>query len=234
MTTQELLLRRTVPLIINSFNICTYVRNMVDKFRGFGFRNIIIIDNGSSYPVLMEYYKELQETGCALVLYYNNNFGPRYFHCSGIYKMLGPIPHIYSDPDCGLEFIADNFVTRLLELSVKYKCAKVGCALTLPTLDNAKKDVASNLEEANSWEKQFWQKPLEDSIYEAIIDTTFHLFNPNYYSGNENFLGTSIRVAEPGFLCYHLPVFKFDPIKKEELAYYIEQGKAWTHRTIRI
>ena len=75
MDVRELLLRRTLPVIINAFNVRTYVENAINKFSSYGFENIIVIDNGSTYPRLLDYYQQLSisNAGKVIVLYYNKN-----------------------------------------------------------------------------------------------------------------------------------------------------------------
>jgi glycosyltransferase involved in cell wall biosynthesis len=227
--TREIVLRRTIPVVINAFNVFTYVRDMVDKLNDFGFSNIVIVDNGSTYPDLLEYYREQAIKKRCLVLFYNENRGPRYFHLSGLFNILGTVPHFYTDPDCDFDYLSDIFAQRMIDLSVKYQCAKIGCALTLPTRENAIETLMPIFDEFSTYESTFWQKPLESLVYEALVDTTFHLFNPNYFTlGSTDYL-KAIRVAEPGFCCTHLPWFKFDPISETERNYYIGTGSAWSH-----
>jgi hypothetical protein len=97
--TQELLLRRSLPVVINSFNQFTYLKNLFDKLEADGFRNFIIVDNCSTYPPLLAYYDHLNVSGRAAVVMYGENKGPHFFHMKGVYKLFGSLPHIFTDPD---------------------------------------------------------------------------------------------------------------------------------------
>ena len=55
MTPREITLRSTIPLVINVFNQHHYLQRMVNQFAENGFRNIVILDNNSSYPPLLAY-----------------------------------------------------------------------------------------------------------------------------------------------------------------------------------
>jgi hypothetical protein len=229
MEIRERILRKTLPVVINSFNQLTYLRNSVENFVRNEFKNIIILDNGSSYEPLIEFYNNLPdlftEAVKPLVIYYNANMGPRYFHQSRLFSQLLPCAHIYTDPDLHFDDLAPNFCSYLLDLSHKYKLFKVGSALTLPTEDEIKPGLFMKPGETTQqipmleWESQFWQSELEPRIYNAPIDTTLHLFNPDYFEASPYFL-VGLRVALPGFEVKHLPWYKNDAVHLEEDLYY--------------
>lgn len=223
MEIREIVLRRSISVWINSFNQPTYLRNIVDKFLDNQFKNIYILDNNSTSPPLIEYYKEIAESNLpVMVLYYNANLGPWYFHASSLYKMLGDCPHIYTDPDIDFGSLADNFVSRLIDLSEEMKIPKVGCALEIPSRDELK----PKFDYETQMEHDCWQKILADNVYDARVDTTMHLFNPKYYSG---VYFTGVRVGGEGFSVRHLPWYKNDPIPDDEYAYYKSLDTGYSH-----
>ena len=57
------------PLIIPNFNQLTYLKNLINWWRWYSNDPIYIIDNGSYYPPLIEYYK----TCDAKVINYKEN-----------------------------------------------------------------------------------------------------------------------------------------------------------------
>jgi hypothetical protein len=224
---REFLLRNTIPVFINSFNQPTYLKNIVNKFSINGFRNIFILDNGSSSPELKDYYHSLEPNkGDVSVLYYNENRGPRYFHESGLYELLGGTNHLYTDPDLDFDTLPPNFVSVLLDLSEGYKIAKVGCALEIPSCDLLRNDLKmlhfGRVYNVQEWETQFWSNKLQEGVYQAPIDTTLHLFNPRLYD-KKSFM-TSLRVALPGFTIRHRPWYKDDNLPAEEWQFYKAAG----------
>lgn len=234
METREILLRKTIPVFVNSFNQPTYLRNLITKLITEKFCNINIIDNQSSNLETLNYYKYLtQEYKKVSIYYYNANMGPRYFHLSGLYKILGDVPHIYTDPDLDFDFLAIDFLSQLLDLAETYKIAKVGCALEIPNENEIKSDLIFTPPHENGksfgvrdWELQFWRNPLESDVYNAPIDTTFHLFNPKYFSLGDPLSPylSGIRVAKKGFVMKHMPWYKDDRLPDSERNFYSKTG----------
>lgn len=76
---------------------------MVEQFSESGFRNIVVIDNHSSFPPLLDYYRDLSSRRAANIIYYNENRGPHYFFVQNIYEHLfESTPFLYTDPGSGV------------------------------------------------------------------------------------------------------------------------------------
>ena len=238
MEIRERALRRTLPVVINSFNQLTYLRNSIENFVRNEFKNIIILDNGSSYEPLIEFYNRLPElfNGAIepLVIYYNANMGPRYFHQSKLFSQLLPFAHIYTDPDLHFDELAPNFCSFLMDLSHKYQLFKVGSALSLPKEDELKPDLFVKPGDTTQkipvleWESQFWRSELEPMVYNAPIDTTLHLFNPVFFENSQYFI-VGLRVALPGFEVKHLPWYRHSLVPLGEDLYYRERGSLYNN-----
>ena len=224
MTPRELSLRRTIPLVLNVRNQHFYLRNFVDRFHANGFRNIVVIDNQSTYPPLLAYFDELQRTQKALGIFYGRNLGPHRFFTANIYRQLfESTPFLYSDPDLEWSQLDPNFLSRLFDISRSTGVFKVGSALTVPRQEQLKLPVTQFTFEGKTysipeWESQFWRNEVAPDIYSGVIDTTLHLFNTPLYQGGA--LITGLRVAGAGFEAKHLPWFQDDPCPAEDLAYY--------------
>jgi len=228
MLINEIILRRTTPVVINSYNQPSYLKNLIEKFKNNEFKNIIILDNNSKNPELIDYYDYLlRNDQNVMVIYYNNNNGPRHFHLKYIYKLLNTNTHLYSDPDIDFDVLANDFMTQLNEYSEKFKLFKVGCALEIPSaelLANNLSFTAAHLDNKiftiPEWESQFWLHELEDDIYNAPIDTTLHLFNDKYFYNPDNYI-TGIRIGKPGFIVKHLPWYQTNIMPTNELNIYL-------------
>ena len=49
----------SVPIFIINYNRLSYIEKFVSQLEMYGFTNINIIDNCSTYPPLLEYYKKI-------------------------------------------------------------------------------------------------------------------------------------------------------------------------------
>ena len=193
-----------IPFVIICWNNLTFVKNFVNQLKKYK-RKIIILNNNSNYPPLSDYFIEIKkELGDLIEI---RSLDKNYGHT--VYRELADtLPEVYmlSDPDLELNpNLPDNFVDTLINLSNKHKIYKVGFALDLSDRDkflSCKKYTQDK--GIYEWEKQFWQKKINDDNYElyhADVDTTFSLINNKYYKGN-NYEG--IRIAG-NFTAKHLP-----------------------------
>jgi hypothetical protein len=231
----ELILRRTLPVIINSFNQYTYLSNLVNKLESDLFNNFVILDNNSTFPPLLDYYREITAKNRAVIVYYGQNYGPHYFHLKGVYRQFGSLPHLYTDPDLSYDTLADNFLTELMIASEKYSMFKVGPALALPTDEEIDKNTycINNGRQYSvfEWESQYWKEQVEPGYYyPGRIDTTFHLYNPRYFQVGSALID-GIRIAKPGFLFKHLPWYsKKLPTESEQQYYkrYANSNSTWS------
>jgi hypothetical protein len=235
MQPREIILRKTLPVIINSFNQPSYLENIVNKFELNNFTNIIIIDNDSKNPDLLEYYIYLKDTKKYTVLYYNKNNGPRYFHFNYLFNIFNGFPHLFSDPDIDFNILNEDFLSTLLDYSEKYKIFKVGCALEIPSENEIKPDLFYSPPYLDGekipltqWESQFWDNEIEEKVYAAPIDTTLHLFNPKYFLDRMKFI-SGIRIARKGFIVKHIPWYKSDFINISEREFYKNTDNNWSN-----
>ena len=233
MELKELFLRKTIPVIINSFNQKYYLQNLVEKFLSFGFKNIYILDNSSTSPQLIDYYQDISKNKFITIIYYGVNRGPRSFHLDGYSELFGNIPHIYTDPDLDFDFLADDYVGFLLNISHKYKICKVGSALEIPDDKLVKPNLKLKMNEKNysvkEWESQFWTNEIEKDIYFAPIDTTLHLFNPQYFKLGESYI-TGLRIAIKGFIAKHSPWYESSNLEEnEDMLIYKKTQNGWNN-----
>lgn len=228
MSIRELALRRIVPVWINSCNQVTYLKNIVGKFIANDFHAIFVLDNGSDYEPLQDYYQEVcRPQSPVTVFFYNINRGPRYFHYKRIYSMIGDGPHLFTDPDIDFDTLADDFLCRLIDLSETLKIPKVGVALEIPDEREIKQAAAEGLSVRQN-EQKYWTNPIAENIFDAPVDTTLHLFNPKYFTNPDEFI-QGIRVAGPGFTVRHLPWYKTDPMPPDEYLYYKSRDIGYSH-----
>ena len=49
-----------IPIIINNYNRLTMLKKLIDSLTSRGYTNIVILDNQSAYPPLLEWYAKCQ------------------------------------------------------------------------------------------------------------------------------------------------------------------------------
>lgn len=221
MNRQERVLRKSVPVVINSYNQSGYLSNIVDCFKRNHFGNIVIVDNFSSCVKTQTLLRELAAQDIT-VFHYDSNYGPRHFHKSGMCDFLGQGYHFFTDPDLDFGILADDYVQRCIDLSEQHQQWKVGSALAIPEPHEIRTDLVFHSEGENrdysidQWEARHWTDEIEPGVYRAAIDTTLHLFNPRLYPGNEYFdYFAGLRLAGVGYTVRHLPWYKHNPLADE-------------------
>ncbi len=224
------LLATHVPIIVPVFDNLTYSKGMVDQLISLGQKNIILWDNGSSYPPFLEYLKRISSHGVEVVGD-GSNPGPRLlFEDDALYSSL---PEIFCITDPDLLFsktMPRNFVEELLDISHKYQVGKVGLAIDIsqPSLMITKKIYNNGaLYHVWEWEKQFWENEVGatergDIIYRGMIDTTFAVYNKKFFAKSDPL--QALRVAGH-FTCKHLPWYHDNHLSPEEEAWYSERAR---------
>lgn len=198
-----------IPIFINNRDLLVWPTMMVEKLASLGYRNLIILDNDSTYPPLDAFYAR---TGVKVVRL-GKNYGLRALFDCGIlaepeYRNR---MYVYSDPDCILaDFCPPDFLRRFHRILLKHPdVPKVGFSLC-----------------AWDWAYSFWEvekgyfsNRVGDYAYRAPIDTTFAL----YRAGVDSYCVGGLRTTRP-YLCRHIPWEHFThPLGEspEDFIYYL-------------
>ena len=198
-----------IKVVINNRNRLTSTKNMVEHLLRLNpNEQIIILDNGSTYPPLLEWYKTIK---CQIN--YIENHGHLAFWSIGLDKTIGDY-FVYTDSDIELNnYFPTNWKEIMLEKLQKHNVNKVALALDLKGIPNFyryKNQVLRN-------EERWWVNEIEDNVFEADTDTTFFLMKnifDNCYK--------SIRLAHNNMICKHLPWYDDLSNLSEEEKYYLE------------
>lgn len=170
----------SIPIIIINFNQLFYLKQLVDFLINRGFENIVIIDNLSTYPPLLEYYKIIESK--VKVEYMNDNYGHKVFFESEILqRKYGKGYYVLTDADIvPNEKLPIDFMEKMIKYLDKYfkRVTKVGFALKIDDIPNN----YSLKEKVIKWEKRFWDNPVEKDVYLNWLDTTLAIYKPNYPS----------------------------------------------------
>jgi len=169
-----------VPIIINNRNRYTFLKQMIEQLDSFGYTNIYVLDNDSSYPPLLDYYKIIP----AKVIFLKKNVGYKALWETDVFEQFKNKYYVYSDPDILLQKnCPKDFVYVLYKFLIKYSGKeKAGVALKINDLP----DYYVNKQDAIKNEAIFWEDELEKDVYNAMVDTTLALYKPLAFGNAED------------------------------------------------
>ena len=208
---------RDVPIFINSRDRLGVTKKLIDWLLAAGYRKLIVLDNASTYPPLLEYYSALERDSRIKIIRLGKNLGFKALWLSGILEQLKiSTPYIYTDPDVlPIEDCLKDFVKQLMKfLDSNHELRKVGLGLVYDDITFFGKDAAQAVQ------RNFYEgTQIGDDVYYAQIDTTFALYsNVRHYS-----LRFSLRTTGD-LRAYHLPwYFDYDNLPADE-RYYLEHA----------
>jgi hypothetical protein len=198
------------PVIINNYNRLDCLLQQLVWLKKAGMKKIYIIDNASTYPPLLEFYKTTKYTVFKLTY----NVGHTALWDSHIHLWFKNQAYILTDPDViPVEECPLDAVAYFMVLLNKYPAiTKIGFGLKIDDIPNhyPRKD------EVIAWESPFWENEIEKDIYKAKIDTTFALYKPNTrYQQWESTLRTGGK-----YVARHTPWYENPNTPSEEEIYF--------------
>ena len=184
---------KNINIVINNRNRLTTTKNMVEKLLSINpNEQIIIIDNGSTYPPLLEWYNKIIDT---VNIRFHKNEGHLALWATGLYKELGEY-FIYTDADIILpDNLPLDWKQIMFNIMMKYPEYKK-IALGLRIDDLPENYLFKNQVKRN--EGRWWLEEVESNLYKADTDTTFALmknFGDNCYP--------SLRICREDLICRH-------------------------------
>lgn len=205
---------KRIPIIINNYNRLSTLKSLIASLEKRGYRNIYILDNLSTYPPLLEWYKT-----CGYeVIYLPKNIG---FKALWMYKpakrRFCSDYYIYTDSDvCLSDDCPDDAIVHLLSLMKKYKYArKIGLHLRIDNLPEHYANKAKVIE----WEKKQQKAPNADGLECRPTDTTFAIYRP--HAGLSRSRAVEAYRTQRPYSIDHLPWYMDSTNLSEEEKYYI-------------
>jgi hypothetical protein len=201
-----------IPVIINNRNLFTWVVEMVNKIKTYeGVGEIIIIDNGSDYPPLLEWY---DTSPCTI--HRTENIGH-----TAPWQILGDVitnyDYVITDADVGLLDTPSDTLLYLKDNMDSLGLDKIGLGLNWGIV----KEDSLYYNHLQSYEKNRWNSAHTNNIYTDIaIDTTFAL----YKKGTPYFVGGASTTYP--YVARHYP-WEFNQEtyeNNEEFKYYIKNA----------
>ncbi|WP_208745816.1 glycosyltransferase family 2 protein [Pedobacter kyonggii] len=210
-----------IPIIINNRNRLEYMQLLINSLEERGYTNIYIIDNASTYPPLLEFYKKCKYH----IFRLEKNVGHLSMWETDIYKQFIRDYYVYTDSDVvPIEACPDDFLDFFWQtLKSRPSVQKVGFSLKIDDLP----DSFSNKRSVMEWESQFYAKNIEGKFFEGFIDTTFALYRPFMQAGKGALM---YRTAMP-YQAYHMPWYVDSKQLSPEEEYYIKHATTSTHWT---
>lgn len=211
-----------IPIIINNFNRLECLIQITDKYVACGYQNIVIIDNASTYPPLLEYYAHCPYKVHRL----KKNMEFPALWVSGLYdQFYKDNYYVYTDPDIlPDDQCPPDFIHHFYKLLSKHpELDKAGFSLRIDNLPDHYHLKAAVLE----IESPYWQKKKSNAYYSAPIDTTFALYRPGIKGTVDINSGRSL----PPYVALHLPWYSDSNHPTEETIYYRNHAlysKNWT------
>jgi hypothetical protein len=201
-----------IPVIINNRNLFTWVVEMVNKIKTYeGVGEIIIIDNGSDYPPLLEWY---DTNPCTI--HRAENIGH-----TAPWQIIGDVitnnDYVITDADMGLLDTPSDTLLYLKDNMDSLGLDKIGLGLNWGII----KEDSLYYNHIQSYEKNRWNSAHTNNIYiDIAIDTTFAL----YKKGTPYFVGGASTTYP--YVARHYP-WEFNQETYEnnkEFKYYIKNA----------
>lgn len=195
--------------IIN-YNRLTLMANMADWLAKRGCQ-VIIIDNGSDYPPLLDWYRKTEHH----VHFMGVNYGHRVIWERGIldlFEVTGR--HIITDSDLDLSGVPDDFIEVLSRgLDLHPNAAKCGLSLEIEDLPESSE---GNFIRYHC-EARYWLNKLPTGYWNAPVDTTFAMYRETARS----YTHSGVRSDRP-YTAKHVPWYyvNYNRIPEDEKYYF--------------
>jgi len=131
---------KNIPIVILNRDRLEPLKEQVNCLISYGYTNIIIIDNYSTYPPLLEWYKEtnvqvfhntLTENSC-------HAFRDLVYMGHPIFTSIVSDWYVFNDSDIiPTDGVPDNFIEHLIEYAKKYNKSKVGMSIEINDIDRS-------------------------------------------------------------------------------------------------
>jgi hypothetical protein len=201
---------KNIPIIINNFNRLGYLSELINWLERAGMTNIIILDNASTYPPLLKYYKTCPHR----IIYLGRNAGYMALWESDVFEEFRNDFYVYTDPDVvPTEDCPNDFMDVFLKiLAANADVKKVGFSLKIDDLP----DFYERKAEVLAMETKYWKRKRSTMAYDAPIDTTFALYRPKAFGDHRR---KALRTFPP-YIARHLPWYIDSQNLPEEEIFY--------------
>jgi hypothetical protein len=194
----------TIPIYINNFNRLTTTKKLAQYFDDVPGTKVIIVDNGSTYQPLLDWYD-----ACPYgIIKLNQNYGHQAPWRAGCclwgytHKMYyGSDYYVVTDADLDLSKCPKDVLSILVHGRKNNAVLKVGVSLEVNDIPDGYPGKSSVI----SWEKQYWvNKTSDPRFFRANVDTTFALYLITDMHAHVMATGPALRTDRP-YTAMHTP-----------------------------
>ncbi|MGH8902508.1 MAG: glycosyltransferase family 2 protein [Egibacteraceae bacterium] len=223
---REVVPRAKMPVIVICHNLVADLRSLVGWLERTGHQRLVLLDNASTYPPLLDYFRTTPHE----VVRLRENLGHQAPWLSGLLDRLGhSCPYVVTDPDVlPDESCPPDAVEYFQSLLLRHRdFDKAGFGLRLDDIP----ECYPHRWDVVRWEQPFWDKPIAAGVFAAHIDTTFAVCRP----GTPYKVTEALRTGAP-YCARHMPWYR-DPREPDaETAYFFEHRRSdvgyWSHNDL--
>lgn len=216
---------KSTYIFICNFNRLEPIKKLVHSLTSRGYHNIVILDNGSTYSPLLEWYKTLKPDQ---VYFCKANYGPEALDCVRNHEpefqnkynhiVLNEY-HVYTDSDVvPIEEISDSFIDDMIEMCKRYQIPKLGLSLKIDDIPDhfvLKDRIITH--ESSFFEREYIMDE-KCQLFKAPVDTTFAVNSPGLACGYNDF---AYRAAG-NYFARHEPWYYDSNNLPEDEKYYLQ------------
>jgi hypothetical protein len=203
----------SVPIVIICRDRLEPLRQLVDWLKRAGYTTLIIVDNASTFPPLVEF----PQSADAEIVRLGRNLGHLSPWAPEVQAKLD-IESLFVVTDCDVvpdEHCPADVVERLAGILLRQADVdKVGLGLRIDDLP----DCYALKSEVIAWESQFWEAEVAPGVFRAEVDTTFALYR---LAARPHKSSRALRTGAP-YLARHLPWYADSAHPTQEQQYYRE------------
>lgn len=204
---------KKVTVIINNRDLLDWPRKMVERLESMlGVYEIILLDNGSTYKPLLNWYKNINHKVIFL-----DNLGHRAPWISGVIDKIETDYYVVSDPDLDLSGVPDDAIFGLIEiLDSNPELGKVGLGLETEGIP----EDSPYYQHVLNYEKFVQDKNTDhQGLISMPVDTTFAVYDRRVLN---EYKICGVRTAKP-YLAKHEPWYIVQP--SGDFAYYLDHAE---------
>lgn len=210
-----------IPVVIICRDRLRSLVKLVEWCEMAGHTEIVLLDNASTYPLLLDYFEASKHE----VVRLGRNSGPQAAWKSGLVRQRWRRRwYIVTDPDvvpaeeCPLDVV--RFMHDVMQRHTDV--LKVGLGLKTDDLPLH----YPNAEAARTIEGEFYlpERLVEPRVYRSPVDTTYALYRP----GRRFDIQSALRLSPP-FMARHLPWYEDPTCLSDDEAWYQAHAEKWNN-----